>query len=308
MSYLIRYRFLFTLLLLVPLSGCLFRSHRVERRLSSAKLQEATQEQLIGFINAQAAKVRTMNATVEITPSVGGQKKGKVTEYQNMSGYVLMRKPAMLRMIGLFPIIRNKAFDMVSDGQIFKLWVPPQNKFVIGRNDIIRPSKQPIENLRPQHILDALLLREIDTRDEVAVLEAGTELVVDPQSHKHVDQADYIIDVIRRGDRGWFLSRKIVFSRVDLLPRRQIVYDMLGNIASDATYDNFKDYSGLMFPHYIQILRPQEEYTIGLSISKLQLNQPLTDEQFMLQQPAGSQLVRLDQPTNTATSGNNPTQ
>ena len=39
-------------------------------------------------------------------------------------------------MIGLMPIVRNHAFDMVSDGRDFKLWIPPKNRFVVGRNDI----------------------------------------------------------------------------------------------------------------------------------------------------------------------------
>src|SRR5712671_4925501 len=117
------------LLCLFPLGGCLFRSHSVERKVSTAVLKEATKDELIGIINREAAKIQTLNATVDISPAVGGSKKGKVTEYQEIRGYILVRKPAMLRMIGLFPIVRNRAFDMVSDGRDFKLWIPPKNRF-----------------------------------------------------------------------------------------------------------------------------------------------------------------------------------
>jgi hypothetical protein len=41
----------------------------------------------------------------------------------------------MLRMKGLMPVVRNTAFDMVSDGQEFKIWIPPTNKFVMGANN-----------------------------------------------------------------------------------------------------------------------------------------------------------------------------
>ena len=81
-------------------------------------------------------KSRVLQATVDIDTSVGGVKKGKVTDYQQIRGYILARKPNMLRMIGLMPIVRNHAFDMVSDGRDFKLWIPPRNRFVVGRNDI----------------------------------------------------------------------------------------------------------------------------------------------------------------------------
>src|SRR4051812_32583261 len=296
------------LLCLLPLGGCLFRSHSVERKVSTAILKEATKEQLIGTINAQAAKIQTLNATVDISPAVGGSKKGKVTEYQEIRGYILVRKPAMLRMIGLFPIVRNRAFDMVSDGQTFKVSIPVKNRFIVGRNDVVHPSASALENIRPQHIFDALLVHEIDTRNEVAFLEAGTEQVIDPKSKKKVDEATYEIGVVDHDPDpkiGWYLSRRVIFSREDLLPHRQIVYDKFGNIATDAKYDDFTDYDGLNFPSTIDIWRPQEEYSIILKMVKLTLNQPIEDAKFDLPQPAGAEVVRLDLPP--APNGQAPT-
>ncbi len=37
--------------------------------------------------------------------------------------------------------------------------------------------KQPLENMRPQNIYEALLIREIDPQNEIAVLENGYETV-----------------------------------------------------------------------------------------------------------------------------------
>jgi len=287
---------LLTALLAMSLTGCLFRTHKVEPRHTTAVLKEATKEELVARINTEAQKVRTLNATVDVGASSGGSKKGKVTEFQEFRGYVLVRKPAMLRMIGLFPIVRNRMFDMVSDGENFKFSIPAKGQFIVGRNDVINPSRKPIENLRPQHIFDALLLHEIDSNNEIAVLEGGTETVVDPKSKKPVEEPTYVITVVTKEDGEWFLSRRIVFSRIDLLPHRQIVYDKLGNVATDARYEKFMDHEGVMFPASIQITRPQEEYDILLTIVKMRLNEPLKDEQFALQQPAGSQLVRMDQP------------
>jgi len=287
------------LLCLLPLGGCLFRSHSVERKISSATLKDATKEELIDAINREAAKVQTLNATVDISPAVGGTKKGKVTEYQEIRGYILVRKPSMLRMIGLFPIVRNRAFDMVSDGETFKVSVPVKNRFINGRNDVIHPTGSALENIRPQHIFDALLLHEIDTTKEAAFLEAGTEQVEDPKSKKKVDEATYEIGVLDRDSDpkiGWYLSRRVIFSREDLLPHRQIVYDKFGNIATDAKYDDFAIYDGVNFPSTIDIWRPQEEYSIILKIVKLTLNQPMEDAKFDLPQPAGAEVVRLDLP------------
>lgn len=292
-----RCRFALVVLAALPLTGCLFRSRKVEQPINPVQLKTATQQELIDYIDTQAAAIQSMQATVDIDTTVGGVKKGSVTDYQEIRGYVLARKPAMLRMIGLMPIVRNKAFDMVSDGQGFKLWIPPKNRFVVGRNDVqSRNPAQPLENLRPQHIYDALLMRRINPENEIAVLENDTELVTDAKSHK-VSRADYVIDVISKGDRGWALSRKIVFSRTDLLPRRQLLYDAEGNVMTNALYGNYKtDDNGVRFPWQIEIARPQEEYDITLNIVKLDLNQTLPDDKFTLEQPTGAEVVNLDKP------------
>src|SRR3954470_24349232 len=110
-----RSRLLLVLVLAVlPLSGCLFRSRKVEQTFTAAPLKSATQQELLDYINNQAGKLQSIQATVDIDTTVGGIKKGKVTDYQQIRGYVLARKPSMLRMIGLMPIVRNTAFDMVS--------------------------------------------------------------------------------------------------------------------------------------------------------------------------------------------------
>jgi len=301
MAVISKFRAGFLLLAVFPLSGCLFHTHRVEQNPTIA-LKAATKPELLNYINSQAGKIQSMQATVDIDTSVGGAKKGKVTEYQQIRGYVLARKPTMLRMIGLLPIIRNTAFDMVSDGQEFKVSIPPKNRFVVGRNDLVTPNpQQPLENLRPQVIYDALLLREID-QDEKAFLENGTETVTLDKNHRY-EQADYVIDVIRtRGEDTW-LSRKIVFSRLDLLPNRQLIYDENGTLVTDAHYSDYKDYNAVLFPSRIEIWRPEEEYRITLTMVKLTMNLALGNEKFALQQPPGAQVIHLDQNPATTHGG-----
>lgn len=290
------------LLAVLPLSGCLFRSHKVEQPITTTQLKTASQQELIDYIDMQAEKIQSMEATVDIDTSVGGEKKGKVIEYQEIRGYVLARKPSMLRMTGLMPIVRNRAFDMVSNGQEFKLWIPPKNRFVVGRNDIeTRNPMQPLENLRPQHIYDALLLQHIDREREIAVVENATGTVTDAKGHK-LTRAEYVLDVIRKGERGWFLSRKIVFRRTDLLPHRQLLYDDKGNPVTDASYEDYRQDNGINFPWQIDISRPQEEYDITLNMVKLELNQPLPDDRFVLEQPPGVQVLHLDKQQNGSAS------
>src|SRR5208283_4050849 len=182
---------LFLLLLLstatFPLSGCLFRTRTLDRQFSDRPLKSATQQELIDYVNTQASKIQSMQATVDIDSSAGDPKNGRITDYKEIRGYVLARKPAMLRMKGLMPVVRNTAFDMVSDGREFKLWIPPKNKFVVGSNSAefntdpnpadTSPSDKRLENMRPQYIYEALLIPGIGQDD--AVLESGYETVLD---------------------------------------------------------------------------------------------------------------------------------
>src|SRR5579863_4911752 len=280
-------------------TGCLFRTRPVEDQYSKTPLKESTQQELINSIDEQAEAIRSLKATVDIDSSAGGMKKGHVTDYKEIRGYVLARKPDSLHMIGLMPFVRTTAFDMVSDGQDFKLWIPPKNKFVVGKNKVVTPNAdQPMENIRPQNIYEALLIRHVDPQTEIAVMENGYETLHDAKGHR-ILQEDYELTVIHKYDDGWRLSRKIIFGRTDLKAHRQFIYDEDSKVATDAHYAEYKDFNGTSFPSRIEIYRPQEEYDITLNILKLEINTPLKDDQFVLDQPPGAVVVHLDSPQST---------
>ncbi|HEY6339630.1 MAG TPA: DUF4292 domain-containing protein [Candidatus Sulfotelmatobacter sp.] len=295
------YTALILLLAVLPTTGCLYGTRPVEEQYSKAPLLQATQQELIDSLQQQADKIQSLQATVDIDSSVGGIKKGHYTDYKEIRGYVLARKPAMLHMQGLLPIVRTTAFDMVSNGQDFKLWIPPKNRFVVGRNEVQTPSAaQPLENIRPQNIYDALLIHRVDPENEIAVLENGQEILHDAKGRR-VLQDDYELIVIqKKGEHEGVLSRKIVFSRTDLKPHEQYIYDDQGHLITDARYAEYKDYDGVKFPSRIEIRRPQEEYYITLNMLKVEINKTLKDEQFVLEQPAGADVVHLDGPQSSS--------
>ena len=287
------------MLAVLSTSGCVFRTRPVEEQYSKAPLKESTQQGLIDSVNQQAEAIQSLKATVDIDSSSGGLKKGHVTDYKEIRGYVLARKPGALHMVGLMPIVRTTAFDMVSDGQDFKLWIPPRNRFVIGKNEVETPNAdQPMENIRPQNIYEALLIRHIDPNKEIAVLENGYETLHDAKGHR-VLQDDYELTIIQKYDKGWRLGRKIIFGRIDLKPHRQVIYSEDGKVATDAHYADYKDYDTFSFPSRIEIYRPQEEFDITLNMLKVDINQPLKDDQFVLEQPSGAVVVNLDHPQST---------
>lgn len=280
----------------LPTSGCLFHRRPVEERYSKAPLMQATRQQLIDIINNQADAVRTLKTTVDIDASAGGIKRGEITDYKEIRGYILARKPGELHMVGLMPIVRTTAFDMVSNGTEFKLWIPPKNRFVIGLENVPTPnSDKPMESIRPQNIYDALLIQRIDPETELAVLDDnGYEEFLDSKGHR-ILQPDYELIVISIG-KNPRLSRKIVFGRTDLKPHRQYIYGTEGRLVSDSRYAEYKDYDGTSYPSRIEITLPQQEYDFTFHMLKVEINQHLSQAQFTLAEPPGAVVIHLDRP------------
>jgi hypothetical protein len=282
---------IFLLIAVIPLVGCLSRSRPVTFYASTAQLQTATGNDLVERINTEATKIQTLKATVGITASIGGRNLGKITEYREIRGYILARRPSSLRMIGLFPVLQNHIFDIVSSGQEFTLWIPPKNQFIKGNNDSVRPSTQPLGNLRPQVIYHALLMQAVDLQNELAVQEEDEHEVTDPGTRKPALQSDYTLNIITHNGCGWYLSRKVVFDRTDLRPHQQLLYDERGSIATDIHYNEYREFNGVFFPTKIEIWRPHEEYSIKLEVTKLTINGPIMDDQFVLDLPSSAGLA-----------------
>jgi outer membrane lipoprotein-sorting protein len=265
-------------------TSCLARRRVISRNGGARQtLQVADKQALVDRVAETYKVVHDISATVDMTPALGSAEKAKITEYKDVRGYVLFRKSSDIRIIGLYPVVRNKAFDMVSDAEAFKLYIPGRNRFVTGRNEIIEPSANRIENLRPQHFLEALLVRPPGENEE-AVLQNLTD----------EETAHYILHLLARGPDGELrLSRSIWFDRGTLALTRQLAFDEAGNILSDARYREWQNWDGVPFPRQVEINRPRDEYAVVLRMVKLDINKGLTDEQFVLEQPAGTTLQVL---------------
>ena len=272
---------------LLSLTPFAFSSCVVRRRLivrpgakSSQTLLVATRSDLMKAIADQYGAVQNLTATVDMTPALGSTEKSHLTEYKDVRGYILFRKPADIRIIGLYPVVRNTAFDMVSNGTDFKLYLPVKNAFLTGRDVIEKPSANKLENLRPQHFLDAILVRPPAPGDKV-ILENYTD----------EENAYYILHLVQEKTPGQLdLSRTIWFSRIDLNIAREIILDPDGNILTDARYSQWREYDGVPFPKHIEINRPRDEYAVVLDVVKMDINKGVSDDKFVLNQPPGTKL------------------
>jgi outer membrane lipoprotein-sorting protein len=246
----------------------------------------ADQSTLVGIIAKQYQAVHDFNATVDMVPALGSAEKSKITEYKDVRAFILFRKPGDIRVIGLYPVVRNKAFDMVSDGANFKLYVPARNRFLVGRNEVDQPSRNKLENLRPQHFLEALLVRPVDADRDKLLLENFTD----------EDNAFYVLHVVRVNGGGELqLARTIWFNRYNLTLSRQLIFDATGNILTDARYTDWRRYDNVPFPKHIEIDRPHDEYAVVIDLVKMDINKGVSDDKFVLDQPEGTTLQVVGQ-------------
>jgi hypothetical protein len=256
-------------------------------------VQDASRDALLEKYNTIAQGVKSVNATVELKPTAGSKYSGVIEEYHEVKAFLLAQRPAQIRMIGQAPVIGKTIFDMASEGDTFRVSVPSKNKFLVGSVSAERVSDKPIENLRPQHLLDALLWHEVHKEESVLFEEFNDETA-----------RYYVLTVLRGGYRTEIL-RKIWFDRSDLQVSRLQSFGPRGALLSDA---RFSDWQPLIadqehpaaapnsisaFPRAIRIERPHDDYRLDLLVTKISLNEDLPPDRFALEQPAGSELVRV---------------
>src|SRR5204862_6821434 len=184
--------------------------------------KDATREELFEAYNLIARSTKTLNATVELKPTAGSKYSGVIDEYHEVKAFILAVRPAEIRVIGQAPVIGTTVFDMASDGETFRVSIPSKKKFLVGPVAVERSSSKPIENLRPQHLLDALLWPEIRKEEYVTLREFNDE------------NARYYVLTVLRGGYQVEVLREIWFDRADLHVARILSFGPKGFLLSDA--------------------------------------------------------------------------
>jgi outer membrane lipoprotein-sorting protein len=275
--------------------GCAV-SHKTAVKPSHAPgpLQTASKAQLVELYDRQAQAIQSLNAGVAMKLTAGSAYSGVIEQYHEVNGFILAAKPASIRVIGQAPVIGKDIFDMVSDGKTFSIYIPSKNEFLVGPANLERHAEKPIENLRPQHLLDALFWPPIPERAPVLIEEAsegnGRYYVLTVISHPSEPVAT---SSAGSGSMDWEIARKIWFDRADLRVTRVENFGAGGKVASDVTYSNWQTSGALTYPWEIAVSRPGDDYQLQIAIKKLTLNEPVAPDRFALLQPSGTKLVHV---------------
>lgn len=265
------------------LSGCLVHTRSVQQAKMPTGVKSATADELVAQINQHCQDIQSLSATVEFTATEGGAKKGKVKTFLSFGGYILLRKPEALRVIGLLPVVHTRAFDMATNGDTFKLWIPHYNKVIEGPNTVTKESPNTLENFRPNVFSDSLLVHCI-APDELVTLTSDADPVMDPKTKQLMIKPEYDLTVVRRKENSQQLiaERVIHFDRLNLQPYQVDIYDNKGAIQTEAIYGPRQGFGPIQFPGTILIKRPLEELEILVTFQKVTTNLELKDSQFQL--------------------------
>jgi hypothetical protein len=262
----------------------------VEKTTLAGPPMDASVVQLVNEVNDRYGAISSLTATVDFQATTGGARQGKQTDITPFHGYILLRKPAMLRVLALLPVVRTHAFDLASDGRTFKLVIPPRSRAIVGTNKVTKPSANALENLRPDIFLDSVLVKSIEPERLVYLTSTsetrrqGKKLVETPEYDLHIGEEDpqstdgLKVHVLKP-------TRVIRFSRLTLLPIGQDIYGDDGGVETHVEYGPYKQFGTAHMPGSIVIQRPREAYQITISVQKVVINQPLPDKQFELEVP-----------------------
>lgn len=283
-----------TLALPLLLSGCSYfipTKRHLPVPIAPANVQTATPEELVKTLNDRWNGLNTLTATVEVYATETQTGEGIAKDFPSCRGYILMRKPKMLRVAGTY--FGVKIFDMASDGSRFTLLIPSRNTVVEGSNTVTQKSDNPLENLRPDFFLDAIAVRGLDSDNEFMVT-SDTETVADAANKHLYSEPEYTLNVMRRKQAQENLPvRTVTFHRDDMLPYDQSVYDQNGALETQIFYSNYTMFSAGKYPAKVTIKRPQEGIEITLSVERVEENVDLPAGQFDVKIPDGAKIKNL---------------
>jgi outer membrane lipoprotein-sorting protein len=289
----------FGLLLPVMLTGCFKTTRLIPKTQAPDAYKTASIEELEKGLMDRDAALTTLNARVLITASTGGSRTGQVTEYTSFRGYIFVQKPEMLRVIMQLPVMGSRALDMVSDGKTFTLVHATASRgdvWMSGSNQVTTPSKNGLENLRPNVFLDSLLVPGVKPQEFVTLTESQRVLAPETKHNNAIAEPDYDLVVLKRRDATsnvMVRERLIHISRVDMLPFEQDLYDAAGQVVTQAMYEKYETFNGQKFPTVITIKRPLDEYSLKIEVTKLTLNEKFDTDQFELAIPAGVVVTQM---------------
>lgn len=218
-----------------------------------------------------------MRAVIEVTVSHYTADRKREVRYRDARGALVVRRPGWIRTTAETPGGIAKVYDMVSDGRHFQVHFPWKNEVYEGSNELRHLSDNRAENIRPQHLLEAILLDPIGEDSQV---------LLDVEAYGR-SGFQVLHEVARGADGNLQIRRKYWFNRSDLSLSRMMVLSEDAELVTDAWYREWLEENGLPYARFIRIERPRDGYTLGIEVIRQALNGEVHDNLFDLSLPDG---------------------
>ena len=252
------------------------------------QIQTATLDELVQIINERYADLKNISVSdMEVEFQEGSIEEGYFERYRRARGYLIAKRPDAVYVNIQNPLTRSTVSTMATNEGNFEIWVPSENKYLTGRTNLTPDEKRPLHNVRPEHLLNALLIEPIPTEDP-SVLYALEEKL-DSTSKYYVIS---VLDAPKQGTRVASLRRRLWIERTQLRLVRQRYYEG-GHLVSTIGYSSSVELGSNLVPSGVEVDRLQEHYTLRLRYQQgsVTIDRALKTGIFQIPFPPGAQRV-----------------
>jgi hypothetical protein len=268
-------------------AGCGPKTVTVDVPTGYAEAQTAGRRELLDLINQRYASVDTLTVSRFRVEFRGGSiERGYLKEYPSAKGYLAARRPDSIYLNILNPVTSSTVVAMAATEGEFEIWVPRENKFLTGSTSVRLSEEEPIYSVRPDHLLEAILVEPVPLDDP----RYGFFI----EQERDPTRKYYVVSVIDlEAAEGLCLSRKIWIDRADLRLARQRYYEC-GAPVSDIEYGPSEELGDrLLVSRRVSVERVREAYRFRLEWEPdaVRFDQPLKENAFHIPRPPGAELV-----------------
>ena len=280
-------------LFLLSLLGCgsaVKKRTQIEVPVGYQQIREATLEELVQIINDNYARLSNISVSdMEVEFQEGSIEEGYFERYRQARGYLITKRPDSMYVSIQNPLTRSTVITMATDEGNFEIWVPGENKYLMGKTNLKPNDKRPLYNVRPEHLLRALLIEPIPTGDPTILHALEEDL--DASSKYYVIS---ILEAPAEGTQTASLKRRLWVERSQLGLVRQRYYDA-GHLVSTIRYSNLAQVGSNIVPSGVEVERLEERYTIRLQYQyeTVTVDRQLKAGIFQIPFPPGAQRVAV---------------
>lgn len=291
-----RFAFALVMLILTACGGAVKRRVDIEVPESYQFSRTASLDELVELINSRYASVRTLSVSeIKVEFKSEFRERGHVEEYRSAAGYFVAQASGSIFVSILNPLTRSTLVAMASDGENFQMWIPRENKYLVGKTTVSVNAQNPLYNVRPHHLLNGIFVDTIPLDNP--------RYLFYPEETQDQEFKYYVIPVIDVGlDSGRVkLVRKVWIERSSMHLVRQQYFDG-SELVSDVRYGQPIEVGGSLLNSEIEIERKREGYTIRFELAEdgIQVNKPVKEGTFQVPRPPGAvvQSVQEDEIAN----------